>query len=352
MLRSLAAWSLRLLLIAGAVWLVVTVVGRLSVVTVPFGVAVLLAALFGPPARWLVGRGVPRGLATAGVVVGGLAVVGGLLWFVVRSVVAGMPALGNSLGESYGRLRDWAAGTLGLDADELNRLAGQAKGWVTGQKDSLVSGVWGAFSTVGSVLTGVVLTLFILVMLVHDGPRLWAGLIRPFAPQRHRLAEAGRRVFGELSAYARATVAIAVIDAVGIGVGLWATGVPLVVPLAAVVFLGAFVPLVGAFVSGLLAVAVALVSQGPVVAVIVALIVIGVQQLEGNVLEPLLMGNAVRLHALVVVLAVAIGVHLAGVAGALLAVPLVAAVRTATVTLLEAPASSEDSEDSEDEVAT
>ncbi len=189
----------------------------------------------------------------------------------------------------------------------------QGRDWVSRNQAGLVSGVWGVLSTTGTVLAGLALVLFLLIFFVYDGERLWRGLLRPLPqPNRERAVEAGARAFHDLTAYVRTTMIVAFIDAVGIGIGLWVTGVPLVLPLAGLVFLGAFVPVIGAFVTGIVAVLVALVSKGLVVALIVAGVVIAVQQLEGNVFEPLLMSRAVSLHPVAVILGVAIGAELAG----------------------------------------
>lgn len=336
LLRRSATVCGQLLVILVALWALLQVVGLLTVVIIPLAIALLLAAGFAPLAGWLTRRGLPRALATVLVLIGGLAAVGGLLWFVIREFVQGLPDLRRQLDGSVAQLRDWLSnGPLGLSADELDRMIGQGRDWLSRNQQNLLSGAFGVFSTVGAVLAGLAMALFILIFFVHDGRRMWDRMLRPLPERaRDKADRAGTRAFHDLSAYVRATIAIALIDAVGIGLGLWATGVPLVLPLAALVFLGAFVPLVGAFVSGLVAALVALVSQGPLIALIVVGIVIAVQQLEGNVFEPLITSSAVKLHPVVVLLAVAIGVTHAGIAGALLAVPLLTTIRAVLATYL------------------
>jgi predicted PurR-regulated permease PerM len=175
------------------------------------------------------------------------------------------------------------------------------------------------------VITGGLLTLFTLIFFLYDGPGIWQFVTKIVPTQaRPRIDLAGHRGFASLVAYVRATLLVAFVDATGIGVGLAIVGVPLALPLAALVFLGSFIPIVGALLSGLISVLVALVTVGPVGALVVLAIVLAVQQLEGHILQPLLMGRAVQLHALAVVLSIAAGVVLAGIVGALLAVPLVA----------------------------
>jgi predicted PurR-regulated permease PerM len=332
----IAVRCLQFLIIAATIWVLGQVLSRIAFVVVPVAVAILLAALFAPGVVFLTKRGVPKALATTGVLLGGIGVLGGLLLFMITSVIDGLPDLGQRLNESVQELRDWLT-TFGLRPDQLDNMITEAKDWVSNNRAGLVSGVWGVLSTAGTLLAGLALALFLLIFFVHDGDRLWRGMLRPL-PESHReqVVDAGRRAFTDLTAYVRTTLIVALIDAAGIGLGLWITGVPLVLPLAGLVFLGAFVPVIGAFATGIVAVLVALVSQGAVVALVVALIVVAVQQLEGNVFEPLLMSRAVSLHPVAVILGVAVGAELAGVVGALLAVPVMTTVRSATRPLFTA----------------
>ena len=335
-LRRAALTCLYLLIIAAALWVLGQVLARLSVVVVPLAVALLVAALFAPAVRWLHQRRVPRGLASAAVLLGGLAAVGGLMYFMVSTLIDGLPGLGERLDDSYRQLRDWLTnGPLGLTGDQLDRMLDQGKDWVNRNRSQLASGALGVLSTATTMLAGLVVVVFLLIFFLHDGSRMWRGTTE-FLPEpaRTKVRHAGERAFHDLAKYVRTTLLVALIDAVGIGLGLWLTGVPLVLPLSALVFFGAFVPIVGAFVSGLVAVLIALVSQGFIVALIVAAVVLGVQQLEGNVLEPLLMSRSVKLHPVAVLVAIAVGVELAGIVGALFAVPVLATVRAAWRTVV------------------
>jgi predicted PurR-regulated permease PerM len=324
------------LIIAATVWVAGQVLGRLAFVAVPVAIAILLAALFVPGVVFLTKHGVHRGLATLVVLLGGIGVLGGLLLFMVTSVVNGLPDLGARLNQSVGELRNWLT-TFGLSPGQLDSMINEGKDWLATNRAGLVSGVWGVLSTAGTILAGLALALFLLIFFVYDGPRLWRGLIRPLPESsRDQVHAAGAHAFAALTSYVRTTLVVALIDAVGIGLGLWLTGVPLVLPLAGLVFLGAFVPVIGAFVTGIVAVLVALVSQGFVVALIVTAVVIVVQQLEGNVFEPLLMSRAVQLHPVAVILGVTVGAELGGIVGALLAVPVMTTVRSATRPLLTA----------------
>ena len=336
-LRRSAVSCLYLLIIAGTLWVLGQLVTRLMIVVAPVAVALLVAALLSPGVALLVRWRVPKGLASVIVLLVGIAAIVGIVWFMVGTLVAGLPDLGSQLDESYRQLRSWLTdGPLGLTGTQLDSMLTEGQNWFDRNRSAIASGALGALSTAGTVLAGFVLVVFLLVFFLHDGRRMWRGVTSPL-PERHRerIRRAGDRAFSDLTSYVRVTVVVALIDAVGIGLGLWITGVPLVLPLAALVFFGAFVPIIGAFVTGLVAVLIALVSQGFVVALVVTGIVVLVQQLEGNVFEPLLVSRSVKLHPVAVILAVAVGVELAGIVGALFAVPLMTTVRSAWIVLRE-----------------
>ena len=190
---------------------------------------------------------------------------------------------------------------------------------------SITAGALTTAATIGEIVTETLLVVFTLIFFLHGGAGIWQFLLGAVpANVRTRVDVAGRRGVAALVSYVRATAVVAVVDAVAIGIGLAVLGVPLAVPLAALVFLGAFVPIIGAVIAGGVAVLIALVANGPVTALIVLGIIIAIMQLEGHVLQPLLLGRAVKLHPLAVVLAIAAGLLVAGIAGALLAVPLLA----------------------------
>ncbi len=328
-LRKAALTCLYMLIIAAALWVLGIVATRLSVVVVPFAVALLFASVLAPAVTWLHAHRVPRGLATTIVLLGWLAVFGGLIYFMVSTLIAGLPDLGDRLNDSYSQLRVWLThGPMGLTGDQLDNVLNQGKDWLGRNRSQLATGALGVLSTATSIIAGLLVVVFLLIFFLHEGSRMWRGTTE-FLPEpaRTRVRTAGDRAFHDLRSYVRTTLIVALIDAVGIGIGLWVTGVPLVLPLSALVFFGAFVPIIGAFVSGLVAVLIALVSQGFVVALIVVGVVLLVQQLEGNVLEPLLMSRSVELHPVAVLLSITVGVELAGIVGALFAVPVVATVR-------------------------
>ena len=337
-LRVGSELAARLLVIAAALAVVIYLVILLRVVVIPVAIALLLAALLAPMVSGAVRRiGVPHGLACALVLTGGIAMFGAVLSGVINAFVAGLPELRDQLTRSYDQTLKplLAAPPLRVPQNRLNDLPGELQRSIQANSDAITSGALSTAATLTEVLSGLLLGMFVLIFFLYDGSRIWGFLVKVVpARQRSRVDVAGQRAFATLVGYTRATVVVAVVDAVGIGVGLWIVGTPLVIPLSALVFLGAFVPVVGALLSGSVAVLVTLVANGAVQAAIVLGIVIAVMQLESHVLQPVLLGRAVQLHPLAVVLAVAGGVVVAGITGALVAVPLVAVLSTAVRSLI------------------
>lgn len=325
------AWSWRILVISGVIALLVFLVIQLRLVVVPLLVAVLLAALLVPFVKWLQRLGMPKWLGVTIAEVGIIGLVTGLIYLIVTQILRGFPELSERSVTFFNDFKDFLlASPLHLTDEQLASYFDQA--WKALQADSgvLVSGVLHAGSSFGHFLAGILLTLFATLFLLIDGGKIWAWVVRLF-PHRARVAVngAGRAGWVTLSDFVRVQIFVAFIDAVGIGLGAWILGLiyggfPLVIPIAIAVFLGSFIPVVGAVLTGAIAVFVALVYLGPWPALIMLGIVLLVQQIEGHVLQPLIMGNAVKVHPLAVVLAVAAGGFLAGISGALFAVPLVA----------------------------
>ncbi|KAA9166675.1 AI-2E family transporter [Amycolatopsis acidicola] len=334
-LRVAAAYAWRFLLVIAALYVIIWLIGKLSVVVIPVSIALLVSALLAPAVGRLVDVKVPRGLATAIVLIGGLAVLGGLLTFVIIQFTDGLPQLQAQLYNSLNQVRDWLINDLHLRQEQLQQFIDNAITYLQTHQAAITTNALTTAGTIGEVLTGMLLTLFTTIFFLSGGEGIWGFLMRG-APQaiRARVDVAGRRGFASLVAYVRATAAVAVVDAVGIGVGLWILQVPLVVPLATLVFLGAFIPILGAFVTGAVAVLIALVTKGFVTALISLGVVILVMQLESHILQPLLLGRAVKLHPLAVVLSIAAGLVVAGIAGALLAVPLLAVLNAGIKSLL------------------
>jgi putative heme transporter len=335
-LRISAALAWRLIVVGAALYFLGLIVSRLSVVVIPLGIALLLSALLAPAVQKLVAVRFPRGLATAIVLIAGLAVLGGLLTFVVTQFSSGLPQLQKQLNESLNQIKDWLInGPVHLRQEQIQQFINQVFGFLQNNQAALTDTALTTAGTVGEIVTGFLLTLFITIFFLSGGEGIWSFLVRVVPRRvRNRVDVAGRRGFASLVSYVRATAAVAVVDAVGIGVGLWIVGVPLVIPLATLVFIGAFIPIIGAVITGGVAVLIALVTNGFIGAVIVLAIVIGVMQLESHVLQPLLLGRAVKLHPLSVVLAITVGLVVGGIAGALMAVPILAVLNAGIRSLL------------------
>ncbi|MFS8096937.1 AI-2E family transporter [Lentzea alba] len=335
-LRVSAALGWRFLVVVASLYVIGVIFSRLASLAVPLAIALLLAALLAPAVGFLMAHRFPRGLATVVVLIGGLVVLGGLLTFVVMTFINGVPDLAAQLARSIDAVSAWLVnGPLQLSETQLRDLADRIVKTLQDNQSGITSSAITTAATVGETFVEMLLVLFALAFFLYDGPRIWQFLIRvvPDGPRR-RVDVAGRRSLAALVSYVRATGAVAVVDALGIGIGLAVLRVPLAVPLAALVFIGAFVPIFGAVVAGGVAVLIALVANGPVTAAIVLIITIAVNQLESHVLQPFLLGRAVKLHPLAVVIAIASGLLVAGIAGALLAVPLLAVLNSAIRSLL------------------
>jgi predicted PurR-regulated permease PerM len=325
-LDTLAQFSWRLLVVLVGVAGLIILFTRLYLVTLPIILALVLATIAVPPARRLERRGIPRLLAALIVVVGGaVAFVGGLV-LLIPAFTRQVADLGPTIGEAFQRVLDWlAAGPLGLDRNEIERLVTDALDNVGQFSGTIATQVGNIAIAVGEVLTAISLAVVLLFFFVKDGEQI-VGWFIARAPERVRddMRAAGARGWGALAGYVRGTAAIALIDAVGIGIGLLIVGIPLVLPLTLLVFIGGFVPVIGAFVSGLLATLVALATGGPTTALIVLGIVVLVQQIESNILQPMIMRRAVSLHPIVILTVLTAGAVIVGVLGAFLAVPIAA----------------------------
>lgn len=309
---------------------IVYVVGRIRIVVVPLVIALLLTALLSPLARLLLVARMPRSLAAGLALVAGLGAVAGTLTLVINQFINGVPDLARNASQGIDKIQGWLkTGPLHMSDRQLTSVVESGQQWLDDNSNALTDGAVATATTIFDLITGLLLVLFATFFFLRDGGRIWRFLTR-LIPSRARaqLADAGEASWQTLVAYVRATVLVAFIDAVGIGLAILILGVPLAFPLAALVFLGAFIPIVGATLSGAVAVLIALVGNGPVTALILLAAVIGVQQLEGHVLQPLIMGRAVAIHPLAVIVAIATGVVLAGIVGALVAVPLVAVLNT------------------------
>ncbi|HWO65325.1 MAG TPA: AI-2E family transporter [Umezawaea sp.] len=323
-----ARWSTRLALIAVGVVLLWMLIGKIWVVVMPILLGLLITTVLWPPARWLRSRGVAPALAASIVLLVGLAVLGGVLALISVSIASGVPDIASSASKAIDQARDWLSGPpFNLADSKLDELLQQGTDQLQASVGSIANGLITGVGTVTSgVVTGI-LALLLAFLFVKDGPRFtpWLrGLVGDRAGGH--LTVVLERVWTTLGDFIRTQAIVSAVDAVLIGIGMLVLGVPLAIPLAALTFLGGFIPIVGAFIAGAVAVLVALVSNGVTAAVILLVIVVVVQQLEGNVLQPILQSRSLRLHAAVVLLAVTAGSSLFGIAGAFLAVPVAATV--------------------------
>jgi predicted PurR-regulated permease PerM len=330
-MRIAAAWSWRILVVAGAIALFGFLFVTLKIVAIPFMVAIVLAALLVPFANFLQRHRWPKGLAVAVCVVGIIVVIGGLVTLIVLQIRGSLPDLQKQTTDRIADLRSFLAGDpFNLSTKDINGYLQDA--WAAIQKDSsgVLSGALSIGSTFGHVLAGLLITLFSMIFILIDGRGIFGWIVRLF-PKRARRAVRGAGEAGwlTLKSFVRVQIFVAFIDAVGIGLGAFILGLvfggfPLVFPIAIAVFLGSFIPVVGAVLTGAVAVVIALIYLGPLPAVLMLAIVILVQQIEGHVLQPFVMGNAVKVHPVAVVLSVAAAGFIAGIPGAFFAVPLVA----------------------------
>jgi predicted PurR-regulated permease PerM len=341
-----AAWAWRFLIIVLAGYVVARVVGFFAVVSIPIVVALLIAALVSPVVDGLHRLGLPRGLASIVVVVSGIAFVAALLTVAGQQVANGANDLADQTVKGLDEIKVWLKdGPLHASDSQINNYIDRTQEALTPASDggSILSRVTEVGAALGHVLAGFFIVLFATYFFLADGARIWAWAVR-LAPRAAREAVdgSGRVAWVSLTQFVRATVIVALVDSIGIMIVAAILGVPFVLAIGVLVFLGSFVPMVGATVAGTVAVLVALVDQGPITALLMLGGVILVQQIEGHILQPFLMGRWVSMHPLGVIVAIGCGVIVAGIAGALVAVPLAAAVNAVVQHLANFTAPGED----------
>jgi predicted PurR-regulated permease PerM len=325
-MRAAADWSWRLLAVAAAVALIGWIALRLRLMVFPLAAALLLAALLSPAVNRLRRLGWGRGPAATTVFLGFLAGIVGVLYFVGGEIGQQFAEVGEQVTQGLQEIRTWMAGPpLNLTDAQYDEWLERITSAAQENQDALTSGALSTATIAVEVLTGLVLALFALIFFLYDGERIWAWVVRLLPRSAEPTGDrAGRLAWRTLTAYIRGTVLVAFFDAFFIGIVLLVLRVPLALPLAVLVFFGAFVPLVGALVTGAIAVLVALVTNGLVTALLVLGGILLVQQLEGHIFQPFVLGRMVRIHPLGVVIAVTVGALVAGIIGAVVAVPIVA----------------------------
>ncbi|MET7769409.1 AI-2E family transporter [Nocardia sp. NPDC005366] len=322
----LAKWSLCIVAIAAGAWVLGFLTARLWVVILPVALAIVVATVLWPPTRWLTNHGWRPGAAASVTVLGFLALLSGVIALIVPSVVDQAPELADKATAGVNQVRDWLQGPpLRVRDEQLDSAVDAIVSRLQSSAEQIATGVFSGVSTATSALITLFLVLVLAFFFVKDGPRFLPWTHQVFGSRSGRHVEAVlERVWAMLGGFIRTQALVSLIDAVFIGAGLVILGVPLALVLAVITFIGGFIPMVGAFVAGALAVLVALVGNGLTTALIVLGIIIAVQQLEGNVLQPVLQSRSMKLHAVIVLLAVTAGGSLYGIVGAFLAVPVVA----------------------------
>jgi putative heme transporter len=323
--------AVNLILIGLAIVLGLWVLAQLRVVVVPVLVSLLLATFLVPPVELLRRHRWPSAIATLVVMLLSIAALAGAIWLIAPLFIDQFDQLETTVDEGVEEVVNWLVqGPLDLERREIDEAVEEGLDSLRAHAGDIGQGVLSGASLLAELIAGLLLLVVLVFFFVHDGRRMWEWTVT-LAPERHRelIDGAGREVWKSTAGYMRGVALIAVVDAVLIGIALAIIGVPLVVPLMVVVFLGAFIPLVGAFVAGAVAALVALISEGPLAALFVVAAITAIQQIEGDLLYPNIVGRVIKLHPVVILLVLTAGTVVAGLLGALLAVPVAAAIWTA-----------------------
>lgn len=330
-----AAWrALGVIALAAVALYVLNLIGTV-VISIVLGV--FITTLLLPPAHWLRGRGMGRGLSTTIVCLGGLLLFSVFVALLVPPTVNGFAQLSASVGSAVEELHTLAA-RLGLDDAKLRELLAQAQTYVAKQGQQIATGALAGAKTVGEIVIGAILAVILSLYFVHGGDRLFGWLLDLIPVQaRPHLRDSGSVVYDVVGRYIRGVAVVGLFDGFCIGIALWILGVPIALPLAVLTFVGAFLPVVGAFLAGLLAAVVAFVAKGWLVALVVVAVTVLIQQVEGHVLAPQVYGRALDLPGAVILVAITVGSVIAGITGAFLAAP-VASVVVALLRSRQSPA--------------
>jgi putative heme transporter len=323
-----AAWALRFLMVVAALFVLLNMLNDVSLVTITVIVAVMICALLQPAVESLTRHRVPRTLAAILVFVLGMTTFVGAAWFVVQQVSANSSALGSQLLDAVATIRNWlVTGPPRMSESQVNQLIDDLTKTITANRASLAQGVFATANSALVVVSGAVFCLFATLFLLTDDGGIWRWIVRLFPNEsRATVAHAGNVAWRTLIAYMRSTVLLALINSLTMVVVMLVAGMPLVVPLGVLLFLGSLIPLIGMLVAGVVVILVASVTKSLVLALVMALALFLTVQLEGNLLNPFILGKAVQIHPLGILMAVTAGTILGGIFGAFIAVPLVAVV--------------------------
>jgi len=330
-LRVSAGWAWRLLLLAGLLYVAGKVAALLYIVIVPFAAAILLTALLQPLTARLRRSGLGPLAATWCTLLLAFALIGGAVWLVTARVEAEYPALLTQVGHTSTQIQNWLASSpFHIRTGNLEKISDNLVNYLSQHRSAVEGAALTGGRIVVELLAGIVLCFFISFFLIKDGQRIWSWLISGLSAERGRRADlAGHAAWQAVVYYVRGTVVVAAIHAVVMGITLTIIGSPLVAPLALFMFVAAFVPLAGVLIAGTVAIIIVLAAKGLIAAVIVLAVMIVMNQLEGHLLQPQVVGKMVRLHPLAVILVLAVAGVVAGIAGAVVAVPITAALTSA-----------------------
>ncbi|MRJ75091.1 AI-2E family transporter [Aeromicrobium sp. SMF47] len=325
---NLQRWGLRIIVIAAAAYVIGWGIGHVWIVLFPVSMALIVSTVLGPPVAFLRSKGWPSALAAALVVVSFIAALMGVIAVLTPQVAGQAGEIASNATDGLQKVRDWVTGEpLNLSDGQISRAIEAVQEKLQSSATAISSGVFSTLSTATSIIVNIILVLMLTFFFVKDGHKFlpWLNALGGQRTGAH-LSEVLGRVWATLGGFIRTQTLVALIDAIIIGGGLWILGSPLAVPLAVITFFGGYIPIVGAFVSGALAVLVTIVTNDFKAALIALVIVVAVQQLEGNVLSPLLQGKNMNLHPAVVLMSVTAGGSMFGITGAFLAVPVAASV--------------------------
>jgi putative heme transporter len=342
-LRGTAVTCAELLVVALFVYLLARLAERLTIVVIPFGVAVLVSALLRPAVLWLRRHGLPPALATWITVLAVWTLFGLMVWGVTERSTSDVPKLISETNNTLGQLRDYLVnGPLHLQPTQIDKYTVNAQNYLKDHQATLTKGVISGAGILFKVIAGAILSFFVGFFILYDGEAIFRWVTRQLpAAGQVPFDRAGRHAWRALSGYVRGTLIVAAFHGLAMGIALTAMGVPLALPLALLVAIGSLVPLAGALVAGGLAVVVTLATQGPLLALILVGVLVAENQAEAHILQPFVVGRYVHLHPLAIALVLASGTVLAGIWGAVFAVPFTAATWAAVVALRQVRAERE-----------